>query len=112
MGSIFLFVIALVSGMFLAVEAAKPHYIPKEGYVPDAKTAIKIAVAVWEVIYGEKILKGKNPLPPTSQTTGFGPFAVLFCMERLAAWHWLRSQKKMAAIYGSQIVKREGQTPF
>lgn len=29
--------------------------IPKEGYVPDEKTAIKIAEAVWTPIYGGKI---------------------------------------------------------
>lgn len=34
---------------------------PKAGYVPDAKTAIKIAVAVWEPIYGEKKIAYEKP---------------------------------------------------
>lgn len=34
-------------------------YIPKDGFVPDALTAKKIAEAVWLPIYGEKILKKK-----------------------------------------------------
>ena len=34
---------------------------PKDGFVPDAKTAIKIAVAVWEPIYGEKKITGEKP---------------------------------------------------
>lgn len=36
------------------------NYKPDVGYVPDEQTAIKIAVAVWEPIYGvEKIAKEK-----------------------------------------------------
>jgi hypothetical protein len=34
---------------------------PKEGYVPDAATAIKIAEAVWIPIYGEETLKNEKP---------------------------------------------------
>jgi len=37
----------------------RPGYIPKEGFVPDAKTAIKIAEAVWIPIYGQNIYKEK-----------------------------------------------------
>ncbi len=36
-------------------------YKPKEGYVPDAATAIKIAEAVWTPIYGEETLKREKP---------------------------------------------------
>jgi hypothetical protein len=31
-------------------------YIPEKGYVPDEKTAIKIAKIVWEPIFGKKYL--------------------------------------------------------
>jgi len=44
-----------------AAEDPKPSYKPKDGYVPDAKTAIKIAVAVWEPIYGEKLIANEKP---------------------------------------------------
>lgn len=45
----------------------KPHnyrksqtgYIPTEGFVPNEATAIKIAIAVWTPIYGDKISKNK-----------------------------------------------------
>ena len=37
----------------------RPGYIPKAGFVPDAKTAIKIAEAIWIPIYGEHIYKEK-----------------------------------------------------
>jgi len=34
---------------------------PKDGYVPDAETAIKIAVVVWSRIYGEREIAGEKP---------------------------------------------------
>lgn len=34
-------------------------FIPKEGFVPDAETAIKIAEAVWIPIYGDEVLDEK-----------------------------------------------------
>lgn len=36
-------------------------YRPPAGYVPDARTAIRIAVAVWSPIYGEKQIQGEKP---------------------------------------------------
>ncbi|PAW79857.1 MAG: hypothetical protein B9S32_00585 [Verrucomicrobia bacterium Tous-C9LFEB] len=40
--------------------AEKPHsYVPPNGFVPDAATAIRIAQTVWIPIYGEKVLKQK-----------------------------------------------------
>ena len=40
-------------------------YMPPAGYVPDAATAIKIAVAVWEPIYGRKQIQGQKPFHAT-----------------------------------------------
>jgi hypothetical protein len=37
------------------------NYRPPRGYVPDAATAIKIAVAVWEPIYGRKEIQSQKP---------------------------------------------------
>jgi hypothetical protein len=34
---------------------------PEKGYVPDAETAIKIAVAAWTPIYGAKKIAGEKP---------------------------------------------------
>jgi hypothetical protein len=43
-----------------AQQSPEHNFKPVQGYVPDATTAIKIAVAVWEPIYGvEKISKQK-----------------------------------------------------
>ena len=43
----------------LADEQEKHNYKPAAGYVPDAKTAIKIAEAVWLPIYGKEIYNEK-----------------------------------------------------
>ena len=51
-----------------SVNAANPgehNYNPAEGLVPDAETAIKIAVAVWEPIYGKERIKKQQPYTAT-----------------------------------------------
>jgi hypothetical protein len=45
----------------LVIAEGKHNYKPKEGYVPDEKTAIRIAVAVWIPIYGEEQIEGEKP---------------------------------------------------
>ena len=51
----------------VSVGTAESHYsyMPPEGYVPDAKTAIKIAEAVWLPIYGEKEIGSEKPFVAT-----------------------------------------------
>lgn len=41
----------------LTAVAAESSYMPKNGYVPDKATAVKIAEAVLVPIYGEQVLK-------------------------------------------------------
>ncbi|MDQ2821524.1 MAG: YbbC/YhhH family protein [Pseudomonadota bacterium] len=41
--------------------ASLPGYQPKEGLVPDAKTAIIIALAVWEPVYGKANVASEGP---------------------------------------------------
>ena len=45
----------------LQAEPPKHSYMPPNGYVPDAKTAIRIAVAVWSPIYGEAKIQKEKP---------------------------------------------------
>jgi hypothetical protein len=51
--------------MFLVLGAAAISVLaglkPKEGFVPDAATAIKIALAVWEPIYGTNAVTNEKP---------------------------------------------------
>ena len=42
-----------------APNQAKHNYIPPSGYVPDEKTAVSIAEAVWLPIYGDRIYGSK-----------------------------------------------------
>lgn len=42
-------------------ESLKHDYKPSQGYVPNAETAVKIAVAVWEPIYGEDQIAHEKP---------------------------------------------------
>jgi len=40
-------------------------YVPKDGFVPDVATAIRIAEAVWEPIYGADKVQKKRPFKAT-----------------------------------------------
>ena len=59
---LFVFVsMLLLTTTAIIIAESKHTYKPKEGYVPDEKTAIRIAVAVWIPIYGEKQIEGEKP---------------------------------------------------
>jgi hypothetical protein len=45
----------------LAATALAQGYKPKSGYVPDSKTAVKIAEAVLIPVYGEKQVESERP---------------------------------------------------
>src|ERR1022692_3380024 len=51
--------ILLVFGM--AIIGVLADQKPKDGFVPDAATATKIAVAIWEPIYGTNMLAFEKP---------------------------------------------------
>ena len=57
--------LSLVTVCFAASAWEKLSYKPKEGFVPDERTAIAIAVAVWTPIYGEKQIAGEKPYVAT-----------------------------------------------
>jgi hypothetical protein len=42
-------------------QAPSNSYRPAQGYVPDAATDIRIAVAVWEPIYGKQKIASEQP---------------------------------------------------
>lgn len=58
---------ALLVATFSVVvaEESKHNYKPEVGYVPNADTAIKIAVAVWEPIYGRERIASEKPYTAT-----------------------------------------------
>ncbi len=57
----------LAAAVVLACGAVGPQdaYVPVEGYVPTAEVAIKIAVAVWEPIYGAQAIAVEKPYKAT-----------------------------------------------
>jgi hypothetical protein len=60
-----------VAGAAALVAQTSVHSVkPKEGFVPDAKTATKIAVAVWEPIYGESQIAGEQPYKAQLDSNG------------------------------------------
>jgi hypothetical protein len=54
-------IVALSLLIGIVTGATKHKVIRKEGYVPNAETAIKIAVAVWIPIYGQEQIDGEKP---------------------------------------------------
>lgn len=56
---IYILTFALSINNIALAESYKHSYTPKNGYVPDEKTAIKIAEAIWLPIYGEHIYNKK-----------------------------------------------------
>ena len=52
-------VLAITAGLLLG--ASDFGYAPKDGFVPNEETAIKIAVAVWSPIYGGKKIADEAP---------------------------------------------------
>ena len=66
MKTLFLLTIGLILTVGLALAAETEHnFKPKDGFVPDEKTAIAIAVAVWSPIYGEDKIQGEKPFKAT-----------------------------------------------
>ncbi len=58
--------LAMACSLTLAAAADPKHtYMPPAGYVPDEATAIKIAVAVWEPIYGAEHIAAEKPYHAT-----------------------------------------------
>lgn len=72
---ILLMLAALMASTFASADTAASRALkesantsgfqPKEGMVPDARTAISIAVAVWNPIYGEKEIASEKPYNAT-----------------------------------------------
>ena len=53
--------VAAISTVLLAAEPPAHSVKPRNGLVPDAATATKIAVAVWEPIYGARQIADQQP---------------------------------------------------
>jgi hypothetical protein len=58
------FVVVILLGAVIGSAATVTviaSFKPKEGFVPTKEVAIKIAVAIWEPIYGAQLIGGEKP---------------------------------------------------
>ena len=60
-GGILLILLLVLPIIVHSQEMKKHNYKPKEGYIPDAETAIKIALAIWIPIYGKEQIEKEKP---------------------------------------------------
>ena len=58
---------------------------PKDGYVPDGKTAIRLAVAVWEPIYGADQIAHEKPYHANCSRIQYGKWRAR-CRPALMSW--------------------------
>lgn len=47
--------------MWYELEITEPTYIPPGGYIPDAETAVRVAVAILAPVYGEQLILSQRP---------------------------------------------------
>jgi len=57
--------LTLCCSFIVATLALGPQYVPKDGYVPNSVTAVRIAEAVLIPVYGEKQIASERPLTAT-----------------------------------------------
>jgi NTF2 fold immunity protein len=62
-----LMLLILASSAAYSQDSTAPTLKPKDGFVPDAKTAVKIAEAVLDPVYGEKQIESERPFKATLQ---------------------------------------------
>jgi hypothetical protein len=55
-------IVMLSLGAHALADEPLHNYKPRGGYVPNAQTAIRIAVAVWEPIYGRENIERQKPI--------------------------------------------------
>jgi len=52
---------SLLTALLVMAGDRRATYKPKDGYVPNAETAMRIAEAVWIPIYGAKVVEAEKP---------------------------------------------------
>ena len=67
--------------VLLASHMAGQGYKPKSGYVPDSRTAVKIAEAVLIPVYGEKQVESERPLTATLKNGVWTITGTLHCPD-------------------------------
>jgi NTF2 fold immunity protein len=68
------------AALLLAVAQAQ-SYAPKDGFVPDPKTAVKIAEAVLIPVYGEKQIESERPFKAVLENGVWTVSGTLHCHD-------------------------------
>jgi hypothetical protein len=72
---------ALFCSLFVVALALGQGYKPKEGYVPDSATAVRIAEAVLIPVYGKKQIESETPFTAKLQDNVWTVAGTLHCPD-------------------------------
>jgi len=86
--------IALVLGQITAPQSSAP----KEGYVPNAETAVKIAEAVLVPVYGEKQIESEKPFTAIRRGDEWIVSGTLHCRDQ-------NGREKTNCVGGTAVVE-------
>jgi NTF2 fold immunity protein len=70
---------ALGFSLSIVTLALGQNFLPKEGYVPDSTTAVKIAEAVLVPVYGKKQIDSEQPFKAQLKDDVWTVFGTLHC---------------------------------
>ena len=73
--------VVLAFSLWIVVLAVAQSYRPKEGYVPDSATAVKIAEAVLVPIYGKKQIESEQPFTAKLKDDVWTVSGTLYCSD-------------------------------
>ena len=71
----------LCCALLLAGSVGSQGYVPPAGFVPDAKTAVKIGEAVLEPVYGEKKVESERPFGAELEKGVWTVSGTLYCID-------------------------------
>src|SRR6266576_7190435 len=90
--------------LVFAQGSAPAGYTPSKGFVPDSATAVRIAVAVWIPIYGERQIMSEQPFVATLKDS---VWTVTGSLPRPAA-----GEDVVGGTAVAKIAKRDGRILF
>jgi hypothetical protein len=76
--------VTLFCTLFLVASALAQGYRPKEGYVPDSATALRVGEAVLVPVYGVKHIESEKPFTATLKHDVWTIQGTLHCSDGLA----------------------------
>jgi hypothetical protein len=72
---------ALCCSVILIASAQAQPYVPKDGFVPDSETAVKIAEAVLVPVYGREKIESERPFKATLERGIWTVTGTLHCPD-------------------------------